>query len=267
MRSWLRPALMALTCAATLVPSAGLAQTSRDEMERVVKDYLAKHPQDIQRIVKDYLIENPEVLQEALAEILRRRSAGTGGPDKRAAIGANAAALFTSPRQVILGNPQGDVTLVEFFDYNCGFCKRALADKLALLKDDPRLKIVLKELPILGPGSREAARVAVAVRMQDPGGAKYLAFHTALLGQRGSADNARALAVARDIGLDMTRLEADMGSDEVRETLDEGLRLATTLGINGTPTYVVGDSLVVGAVGATALRDKIDALRRASRAR
>ena len=92
-----------------------------------------------------------------------------------------------------LGNPQGDVTLVEFFDYSCGFCKRALSDMLALLKDDPKLKIVLKEFPILGPGSVEAARVAVAVRMQDPGGQKYLAFHQELLGAPGPATRDRAL--------------------------------------------------------------------------
>jgi hypothetical protein len=141
-------------------------------------------------------------------------------------------------RPETLGNPQGDVTLVEFFDYSCGFCKRALSDMLALLKDDPKLKIVLKEFPILGPGSVEAARVAVAVRMQDPGGQKYLAFHQELLGAPGPATRDRALAAAKNQGLDMERLEQDMASGEVNTTLNEDMRLAKLIGATGTPTML-----------------------------
>ena len=110
----------------------------------------------------------------------------------------------------MLGNPKGDVTLVEFFDYNCAYCKRALSDMLTLIKSDPNLRIVLKEFPVLGEGSTEAAQVAVAVRMQDESGKKYLEFHQKLLGGRGQADRARALAAAKDAGVDMTRLEKDM---------------------------------------------------------
>jgi protein-disulfide isomerase len=162
---------------------------------------------------------------------------------------------------VTLGNPQGDVTLVEFFDYSCGFCKRALSDMLALLKDDPKLKIVLKEFPILGPGSVEAARVAVAVRMQDPGGQKYLAFHQELLGAPGPATRDRALAAAKNQGLDMERLEQDMASGEVNTTLNEDMRLAKLIGATGTPNHVVGKTMVVGVVGVAGLRDRIDAAR------
>ena len=108
------------------------------------------------------------------------------------------------------GNPQGDVTFVEFFDYNCGYCKRAMDDMFALMKSDPKLKVVLKEFPVLGPGSVEAARVAVAVRMQDKTGKKYMDFHQKLLSGRGQADKARALAVAKEVGLDVARIERDM---------------------------------------------------------
>ena len=160
-----------------------------------------------------------------------------------------------------LGNRDGDVTLVEFFDYNCGYCKRALSDLMAMMKADPKLKVVLKELPILGPGSLEAARVAVAVRMQDPSGAKYLDFHRRLLENRGANDKARALAAAKDAGLDMARLERDMTSEEVGKSLDESMKLAKALGINGTPGYVVGERVVVGAVGLATLRDKVAAAR------
>ena len=146
--------------------------------------------------------------------------------------------LFNSPRQVVLGNPQGNVTMVEFFDYNCGYCKRAMDDMLTLLKNDPNLKVVLKEFPVLGPGSVEAAKVAIAVRMQDKTGKKYLDFHQRLLGGRGQADKARALAAAKEVGFDIARLEKDIESDEVKASLEESFKLAEALGLNGTPSYV-----------------------------
>lgn len=160
---------------------------------------------------------------------------------------------------MVLGNPQGNETVVEFFDYNCAFCKRALPDMMTLLKTNPNLKFVLKEFPVLGPGSVEAAHVAVAARMQDPSGKKYIEFHQKLLGGRGQADKARALAVAKEVGFDMPRLEKDMNSDEVKATIDENMKLADSLGVSGTPTYVVGDEVVVGAVGLDELQAKLKA--------
>jgi protein-disulfide isomerase len=132
---------------------------------------------------------------------------------------------------------------------------------LTLLKTDPNLKIVLKEFPVLGPGSVEAARVAVAVRMQDKTGKKYLEFHRKLLGGRGHADGARALAVAREIGMDMQQIQKDMKSPEVEETLKEDFKLAEALGLNGTPSYVIGNDVVVGAVGLDALKAKVNTAR------
>ena len=157
-----------------------------------------------------------------------------------------------------LGNPNGNVTFVEFFDYNCGYCKRAMDDMLTLMKSDTNLKVVLKEFPVLGPGSVEAAKVAVAVRMQDPSGKKYLEFHQKLLGGRGQADNSRALAVAKDIGLDMDRLQKDLKSPEIEKTLQQDMKLAEALGLNGTPSYVIGDTVVVGAIGLKGLKENIN---------
>jgi protein-disulfide isomerase len=210
----------------------------------------------IESIVKNYLVQHPEVLQDAM-EALEKRQKEADAEKARSTIKDNKATIFNSTHQVVLGNPQGSVTMVEFFDYNCAFCKRALPDMVELLKTDPDLKFVLKEFPVLGPGSVEAAHVAVAARMQDPSGNKYLDFHQKLLGGRGPADKARALAVARDAGFDMTRLEKDMNSDEVKATIEENMRLADALGVNGTPSYVVGDEVVVGAVGFDELRAKI----------
>ena len=169
--------------------------------------------------------------------------------------------IFNSPRGVMLGNKDGDVTFVEFFDYNCGYCKRAMADMLDLMKTDPKLKVVLKEFPVLSQGSVEAAQVAVAVRMQDPSGKKYLDFHQKLLGGRGPADKARALAAAKDAGLDMARIEKDMASPEVHATIEENFKLAEAMGMNGTPSYVIGKQVVVGAVGLDGLKEKIGIAR------
>ena len=257
---------------ALVLAPATQAQDLRGEIEAIVRDYLATHPEELGEIAKDYFTRHPEAFGAILAEMLKRRAVAAtpagGGPaaangavDRSAAVVRNAAELFTSPHQVTLGNPDGDVTLVEFFDYSCGFCKRALSDLVALIKDDPKLRIVLKEFPILGPGSVDAARVAIAVRMQDAGGQKYLAFHQELLGGPGPASREKALAAARDQGLDMVRLEQDMAAGEVGATLSEDAKLAAAVGITGTPGYVIGDNVVVGAVGMPTLQQRIAAAR------
>ena len=196
-----------------------------------------------------------------MAELEKHQKAAEAEKN-RAAVAENNATIFSSPHQVVLGNPQGNVTMVEFFDYNCGYCKHALSDMLTLLKTDPNLKFVLKEFPVLGEGSVEAAHVAVAARMQDATGKKYIEFHQKLLGGRGPADKARALAAAKEVGFDMARIEKDMGSDEVKKTIDENVKLADLIGVNGTPSYVVGEEVVVGAVGLDALKEKIAAERK-----
>jgi len=215
---------------------------------------------DIEAIIKSYLVTHPEVLEEAMTELQKRQTAAEAAKHE-ASIAENAEAIFNSPRGVTLGNKDGDVTFVEFFDYNCGYCKRAMADMLDLMKTDPKIKVVLKEFPVLGEGSTQAAQVAVAVRMQDKTGKKYLEFHQKLLGGRGSADKARALAVAKEVGLDMARLEKDMASDEVKNTIAESFKIAEAMGLNGTPSYVIGGEAVIGAVGLPALKEKVNLAR------
>ncbi len=214
--------------------------------------------QQVENIVKDYLMAHPEVVQEVLAAVEKHQK-DAEAQQQRATIRANNATLFNSPHQVVLGNPHGKIEMVEFFDYNCGFCKHALPDMVKLLDTNHDIKFVLKEFPVLGEGSVEAARVAVAARMQDP--KKYMQFHQKLLGGRGAADKARALAVAKELGFDTARIERDMTSEEVNTTIAEDMKLADALGVNGTPSYVVGDELVVGAVGFDELKKKIDALQ------
>jgi protein-disulfide isomerase len=241
-------------------PTRAQSPSELDEMiDAAVSDHLKKHPEEVEQIVKDYLAAHPELVQASISALIKKSRAARADAtqDRSAAARLDAAALSSSPHQVTLGDRDGDVTLVEFFDYNCAFCRRALPDTLALLKAEPRLKIVLKELPVLGPASLEAARVAIAVRMQDPDGARYLAFHQRLLGDAGPNDASRALSVAKDLGFDSARLERDMASDEVQATLAENAKLAKDLGLTGTPSYVIGDVVVVGAVGLASLEEKV----------
>ena len=218
----------------------------------------AGRQQAIEQVIKDYIMQHPEIVQDALTALQASRDAEEA-KKAEAAVKDNAAEIFGSPHQVVLGDPDGKVTLVEFFDYNCPYCKRAVADMLSLMNEDVGLRIVLKEFPVLGDGSAEAAKVAVAVRMQDP--QKYLAFHQKLLGARGEANGAVALAVAKDLGLDMDRLRRDMASDEVKATIDENLKLGETIGVTGTPAYVIGSEVVTGAVGHDELAKKLTAAR------
>jgi protein-disulfide isomerase len=215
---------------------------------------------EIETIIRNYLIAHPEVLEEAMAELNKRQAAAEAEKHEES-VAQNSDTIFNSPRGVVLGNKDGDVTFVEFFDYNCGYCKRAMTDMLDLMKSDSKLKVVLKEFPVLSQGSVEAAQVAVAVRMQDPGGKKYLDFHQRLLGGRGPADKARAIAAAKEAGLDVARIEKDLASPEVRATIEENFKLAESMGMNGTPSYVIGKQVVIGAVGLESLKEKIGVAR------
>ena len=243
----LAPALFAIALGGT--PQLASAQSFSDVQRG-----------DIETIVRNYLLAHPEVLEEAMAELSKRQAAAEAEKHE-AGVADNAEKIFNSPRGVVLGNREGDVTFVEFFDYNCGYCKRAMADMLDLMKTDPKLKVVLKEFPVLSQGSVEAAQVAVAVRMQDPGGKKYLDFHQKLLSGRGAADKARAIAAAKEAGLDIGRLEKDLASPEVKSTIEENFKLAEAMGMNGTPSYVIGKQVVIGAVGVDSLREKIGIAR------
>jgi protein-disulfide isomerase len=248
------PSFRLLTIALFALALCGSASTAS------AQSFSDRQRGDIEAILRNYLIAHPEVLEEAMNELGKRQAAAES--EKHAAsVATNAETIFNSPRGVVLGNKDGDVTFVEFFDYNCGYCKRAMADMIDLMKSDPKLKIVLKEFPVLSQGSVEAAQVAVAVRMQDPGGKKYLDFHQRLLGGRGQADKARALAAAKDAGLDIARIEKDVTSPEVRATIEENFKLAEAMGMNGTPSYVIGKEVVVGAVGLDGLKEKISVAR------
>lgn len=211
---------------------------------------------EIGGVVKDYLIQNPEVLRDAMVELEKREKAQEVAK-REGTVRDQSEALLNSPYGDVVGNPHGKVTLVEFFDYNCGYCKRALDDMAKLMKADPDLRVVLKDFPVLGPGSVEAAQVAGAVRAQLKGD-KFWAFHYKLLGSHGPVGKAQALAAAKDSGVDMDQLAKDMAKPDIKAGIQQNLQLADALNLTGTPSFVVGSDVVVGAVGYDELKERVD---------
>jgi protein-disulfide isomerase len=213
---------------------------------------------EIEAIIRGYLIAHPEIIKDAIDELQRRQDVAEQASQAKA-IADNTPLIFSSKHQVELGNPKGDVTLVEFFDYNCTYCRRAQADMKQLLAEDKNLRIILKEFPVLGQGSVEAAQVGVAVNMLAPD--KYAEFHDRLLNSKGQVNGARAVAVAVELGLDATKVRDTMNSDAAKATINEVYDLAGKLSLTGTPSYVTAKEVVVGAVGYDAFKEKIATLR------
>jgi protein-disulfide isomerase len=220
--------------------------------------------QAIEAIVKDYLIKNPEVLQEAIAEG-EKRQLETQRLAQAAALKESREALINSPHDVVAGNPTGDVTLIEFFDYNCGYCRKALGDVQTLIKTDPKLRVVIKDFPVLGPESLEASQIALAVKQQLKGD-KLFEFHQKLLESKGRVNGARALEVAKAMGLDVAKIQKDALGPEVKAALTENRGLGDKLGLSGTPAFIVGEEIIPGAVGVDPIRKTIADVRQCGHA-
>lgn len=249
--SWSRAAGLALGMAA-LVGGQALAEDTAPAADLPVEQ--------VEKIVRDYLMREPEVIYQALEELQRRQTAEQEEQQKLALAGRKDE-LVNDPATPIAGNPDGDVTLVEFFDYRCGFCRRVLSSMQALMAEDGELRVAFKELPVLGEDSVRAARAALASRMQDE--SLYLDFHLALM----SADDLTAegiKSVAAGVGLDPDRLSEDMESDEVTAAIDANYQLASALGIEGTPAFVIGETLIPGAVDKARLSSLIEEARTAT---
>ena len=197
---------------------------------------------EIEAIIKDILINNPEVLLEA-QNALEAKMDKIQADRMAVAIKEHAGELFRPAGSPVVGNVKGDVPVIEFFDYNCGYCKKAFVDLAKLIDKDKKVRVILKELPILAKGSEEAARAALAAKMQG----KYWEFHRAMLESQGQANEASALRIAEKLGLDMARLKKDMASAEVKKEIDDTRQLATKMGIQGTPHFIVGDRIIPGA--------------------
>lgn len=196
----------------------------------------------IEAIIKDYLLTNPEILYE-VQTALELKMEKQQAEKTKAAIAKNAKDIYRHPEAPVAGNPDGDITVVEFFDYNCGYCKRGFSDIAKLIKADPKVRVVFKEFPILSADSEKAAIVALAARQQG----KYWDVHQKLLSTRGRATEASAMKAAEEAGADMAKLKADMKSDAVKDEIARVKELAKSMGINGTPHFLVGDRSIGGA--------------------
>ena len=250
-RACLRPAAVALSLwlAASAAPALAQGQPLSPEQRKAVTD-----------LIRETILKNPEIIQDALIELERRNTVAQADA-QRNAVAAEKARITDPATSVVIGNPDGDITLVEFMDYNCGFCKRAMEDVTALSKADPKLRVVLKDFPILGPDSVEASRVAVAVKNQLQG-PKYFEFHNKLMGVKGKVNAAKALDIAKEAGADIAQVKKDIEAPATKAAIEDTVALGDRLGLTGTPAFIVGDEIVFGAVGQAALKAKIDSVRR-----
>lgn len=253
---WL-PVVLILIAAVGAVSNADF-QRSHNIGQAVAEEAPATMAKDeFERRVHDYLLAHPEVVAEAInrLEALQREQEAKQG---QAALKSHVDQVFHDPGDPIGGNSKGDATLVEFFDYNCPYCKQTASVMTQAETADSRLRIIYKEFPILGPGSLFAAKAALAASKQG----KYVAFHRALYQVRGHVDEGRVLDVAKNVGLDIARLKADMQAPEVAARIDKNIELARALGINGTPGFAIGDRVLVGAMDLKSLQAVIEASRK-----
>ncbi|MCF8199874.1 MAG: DsbA family protein [Sulfuritalea sp.] len=208
-----------------------------------------------EQIVHDYLLKNPAIIRDALQALQAQEEKAK---QKRVirALKKSTAQLYKDASSPVGGNPKGDVTIVEFFDYNCGYCKRAASALSELVSKDPDVRVIYKEFPILGPQSLVAARAALAAHRQG----KYVAFHEGLMAQD-QADDAAIKALAEKVGLDYARLEKDMTDPVLMQIVERNYALATDLQISGTPAFIIGERLMPGALELNALAQIVSAER------
>jgi protein-disulfide isomerase len=222
-----------LLAALALLPSrlaaaAEFTPDQRKEIEGIIKDFLANHPDLLMQAIQD---ADNKLKADAKDKVVK-------------ALADHRQQVFDDPQSPTAGNPKGDVTLVEFFDYRCPYCKQVEAPLEKLLQDDKQLRLVYKEFPVLGPDSELAAHVALAAKLQG----KYDAFHRALMATPGHPDEAAIYKVAASVGLDIDRLKQDAKSPDIEKQLKANLQLGNTLDIDGTPAFIVGTTIVPGAI-------------------
>jgi len=215
-------------------------------------------PSKVNKLIENYLMSDPTILQRMNDKLAEEKQVAERKAMKDE-LDAHRADIYQAADNVVLGNPKGDVTLVEMFDYNCTYCRGALPDLAQLMDDDKNLRVILKQFPILTAGSIDAARVAVLVS-ENPK-INYWDFHQKLFAQRGEVGASQALQVAAELGGDRAELMLDMNGKRASDAIQQSYALAKALNINGTPTYILGDELIPGALPIDQLKQKIANLR------
>lgn len=240
-----RSQIMSMAFGLAIAPFAAIAQDLSDER--------------IKELALQAIRENPQIIMEAL-QILEAEQAAAQTLAQADVLNNQHQLLERDPNAPVLGNPDGDVTVVEFFDYNCPYFRRAMAEIQGLLDGDDNARLVYREWPILGEGSVFAAKAALAAREQD----KYEEFHWALMGLKERAEETSVMRIAEEIGLDIDRLRTDMDTPEIQEHIDTSMGLAQALRFNGTPSFVIGNNLVPGFVEEVQLRTLVEEVREAA---
>lgn len=219
----------------------------------------SKQRQEIEKIIHQYIMDNPKVILDAVARLQAKEEAAKQSKVKDTLVSSRDL-LFNDPNAPIGGNPNGDVTVVEFFDYRCTYCKRVYPSLKKVVTTDKNVRYVFKEFPILGPESVEASKAALAIWRIDP--SKYEAFHDALMKSRGALTKSKLLKFAADAGADPKAVEKNMGSPEIEKIIHENYKLAKSLNINGTPAFIIGNQLIPGAIDYATLKKLIAEARR-----
>jgi len=219
-------------------------------------DFTPDQKKEIEGIVRDYLKTHPEMLIDAIQAADDKLKADAKDKSVQA-LASHRQQVFDDPQSPVAGNPKGDVSLVEFFDYRCPYCKQVEPALEKLIGDDRQLRFVYKEFPVLGPDSETAARVALAAKKQG----RYDAFHRAMMNTGGHIDEAAIYKVAASVGLDVDRLKQDMRSPDIDKQLKTNLDLGSALDLSGTPSFIVGDTIVPGAIGPDELKQLIASAR------
>jgi protein-disulfide isomerase len=224
-------------CSTTSKETKGTSALSHEVADATIERYIRAHPEVIEQSLRDLLAKREAELQER----------------HKAALATKQQELLHDPASPVSGNPQGEITLVEFYDYRCGYCKKAASAVTELQKIDPRVRVVYKDFPILGESSELAAKAALASQAQG----KHQAFHEALLASHADMTKEAILKIAVGVGLDAKRLEADMANPKWQAVIAKNRALARELGISGTPGFIVGNELVPGMLDLNGLKELI----------
>ena len=233
-------------CSAALLSSVGYANAEgmsdaqKDEIRAIIKEYINSNPQDILDSVENYRLEQEKQTEKNAKDSL-----------------SDYKEFFKRDDLTIAGNPKGDVTVVEFFDYNCGYCRKAFEDIRKIIKSDPDVRVVFQEMPILSPSSKTMSQIALAAHEQG----KYFEMHTALMDHRGNQSNEAFFKLAKDIGLDVEKLKKDMASEKILAVVGKASDMGRKLGIRGTPGFIIGDEIYPGYIGLQGLKDAISDAR------
>ena len=213
---------------------------------------------EIKQLALEAILENPEIIRQAIT-LLQQRDEASSATQVQALLSEQRTLLERDPNAPVIGNNKGDVTVIEFFDYNCPYCKRAWSELNTVMAQDPDVRVVLREWPILGEASVYATRASLAARKQG----MYVEFHNALMASKGRAQPASVMAIAKSVGLDTAQLKTDMKSPKIDEHIETSMRLARSLNFSGTPAYIIGDALAPGMVAADELKNMIAQARAA----